>query len=509
MKIPLAHTGQFSKLFLDYINGEPSLHSFYRLPPQITSFQQAIRTKSNFSHREILAERIEKQYQDAGLEVDTKIFLQPNTFTLTTGHQLNIFTGPLYFVYKILTTIKLAQELNMSYPDYNFVPVYWMATEDHDFEEINHIHLFGKKVEWQPPTIGGAVGRLTTEGFEAIWEQMPELKQVFGTFYDGKNSLAQATRQMVHHFFAHYGLYVIDGDDGELKKIFVPYMEKEIAESYGFEQVMDSSQQLKALGYSTQISPREINLFYLGQFSRDRIVKDADTFRAADRVWTFSELIEHLHNQPQNFSPNVVLRPLYQECVLPNLAYIGGPAEVGYWMQLKGVFDAVQIDFPIVLPRNFLMLIPKNLGQKLQKLGFNSQDIFKDEARLKEAYLENNSSQKVDFEVEKSQIAEIFLAVKAKTKAIDPTLESAAAAEEQKLYKALENLEKKLQKSIENKHAQALGQIANLKTKFFPKGTPQERHDNFLNFWLNDKQVIDLIHKQMTPFNFSYLVVEL
>ena len=174
--IPFKETGYFSEIICDYLEEAPSLQPFYHRFPSITSFKAQIEEKQgSFSDdiRKVLAAALVKQYEGVETSAKTKKHLSmlkdSNTFTVVTGHQLNLFTGPLYFLYKIISTINLTTELKKAYPEQHFVPVYWMATEDHDFEEINYFNFKGKKIHWNRDA-SGAVGHLSTEGLKAVFE---------------------------------------------------------------------------------------------------------------------------------------------------------------------------------------------------------------------------------------------------------------------------------------------------------------------------------------------------
>ncbi len=503
LKIPLAQTGQFSKLLLDYIQNPEKLSDFFKYKPDIESFRHIIENKTN-PYREILAQRLKAQYQQVGIDMDFGYLTEKQTFTVTTGHQLNIFTGPLYFIYKLLTTIKLAHQLNHRFPGYRFVPVYWMASEDHDFEEVNHIHLFGRKITWTPAAIGGAVGRLRTTDFAPIWQQFPELQPLFDKYYNGEHTLAEATRLLVHEFFGQWGLIIVDGDDAELKRLFLPIMREELLNQFSYTAVNQSNILLKSLGYSPQITARELNLFYMSALSRDRIIPWAEGFTCGKKNWSPKEILHELENQPQAFSPNVVLRPLYQETILPNVAYVGGPAEIAYWLQIKRVFEAVAVDFPVVLPRNFVMLFPETQVQKIQKLRLEMADVFLGESELKNRFIERNSIQIPDFETEKTELSALFERMKQKVAIWEPTLTASVGAEFQKAKKSLEHLQKRLQKAVEARHTQTIEQVLALKRRFFPDNQPQERHDNFLNFWLNNRELLHLVLNHIEPFEFQY-----
>ena len=152
--IPFKKTGYFSNLICDYLDAKESLFPFYERPPQIDKFAEQIRAKQNFpsSHREVLFSVLKNQYREIDISEDTKVNIsllrEVSTYTVVTGHQLNLFTGPLYFLYKIISTINLTKELKLANPENNFVPIYWMATEDHDFDEINYFNFRGKKLQW-------------------------------------------------------------------------------------------------------------------------------------------------------------------------------------------------------------------------------------------------------------------------------------------------------------------------------------------------------------------------
>ncbi|MBL0049581.1 MAG: bacillithiol biosynthesis BshC [Bacteroidetes bacterium] len=232
--ISYAQSNYFSKLILEYISGSDKLNYFYNAKPEIASFSAIIEAKSKETiNRNLLYEVIDQQYKNGNCTVpnaNLQLLSQENTFTVTTGHQLCLFTGPLYFIYKIISTINLAEALKANYPNFNFVPFYWMASEDHDFAEVNHIHVFGKKIEFNPtmPTSSIPVGKISTEGIQVVLDEIKsilgesesakQLVALFDNAYKNSKNLADATRILVHSLFGHYGLVVLDADDARLKK---------------------------------------------------------------------------------------------------------------------------------------------------------------------------------------------------------------------------------------------------------------------------------------------------
>ncbi len=507
-KIDLAQTKQFSPFFIDYIQQKPSLKPFYSEFPTLENFEkQLAHRKFNKDKRQVLHSVLSEQYkQVAPYPAETlALLLQDNTFTVTTGHQLNIFGGPLYLIYKLVTTINLAKALKKKYPAYNFVPVYWMATEDHDFEEISYFYLFGKKYTWESKQTG-AVGRMNPKEIETILNELPEKTNLFEKAYVQHATLADATRCWVHELFGEEGLICIDADNPLLKAQFTDVIEKDIFEQTTYHTVSRTSEELTDLGYETQVNPRQINLFYLDKNVRERIVGKDENFEVlnTDIKLGQQELKELIETNPERFSPNVLLRPVYQEVILPNLAYIGGPAEVTYWMQLKELFTTLHIPFPILMPRNFAMIVGKTFQKKLDKLGISAAELFGEENLLKRLYVEKTVTNPVTVAEEEQVITDTFENLVKKALELDKTLEGFIRAEAQKTMKSLENIEKRLKKAEEKNQETGINQLLNVKSKLFPNGGLQERTDNFLNFSLNNPAFIKTLLEVFDPLEFCF-----
>ncbi|RYG20080.1 MAG: bacillithiol biosynthesis cysteine-adding enzyme BshC, partial [Chitinophagaceae bacterium] len=419
-----------------------------------------------------------------------------NTFTVTTGHQLNLFTGTLYFIYKIVTTINLALELKIANPDKNFVPIYWMATEDHDFEEINHVNVDEKDISWIQQT-NGATGRLSTKTVEAavsaykgylgITKNGKKLAKLVENAYLGNDNLADATRVLVNSLFERYGLVIMNADEPALKKQFSDIMRQDIIGQHSERIIEKTSKFLNEKGYKTQVNGREINFFYLKDNLRERIILKDNlyTINHTDIRFTKEELIAEIDQFPERFSPNVIMRPLYQEVILPNIAYIGGGAEVSYWMQLKANFDYYKIDFPVLLLRNSALLIDERSATNLIKLGFKLEDAFLPTKELQKMWIERNTNSRLNLKEELSAIEIIFEQIKLNGFKIDKTLESSAESAKTKTIHLLTNFEKKLFRAEKRKHDVSLKQIENVKNRLFPTGVLQERTVNLAPMYVN------------------------
>ncbi len=511
-QISFEESQAFAPIFLDYLSGNEKLRPFYQYEPNLAQFEAAIQARKqnpqgvSSSHRQALHEVLSRQYQNIPQAPQAQIdrLLDEKTFTVTTGHQLNLFTGPLYFIYKIVSTINLSERLNQAYPDYHFVPVYWMATEDHDFEEINHFHLFYQDYVWESQQ-KGAVGRFKTQEVAAIYEKIGEDLPWLKEAYLNAAHLAEATRRLVHHLFAEEGLIILDADEIALKSFLKPIIREELHKHLANELVNQASERLDQLGYKTQVFPREINFFYLKDDLRARIVREGNTYEVLNHDIHFSDaqMEALIEEHPEYFSPNVVMRPLYQEMILPNLAYLGGPGELAYWLQLKDVFEHYQVPYPILLPRNFALVLNKTNASKFEKLALAPIDLFKPSHVLKDEYIKAHTDGEIELEAEKAAIHETYQQVAQKANEVDQSLEGFVGAEENKALKSLENIEKRLKKSEENKQKNELNQLLSLKDKLFPDGKLQERHDNFLNFYINQPDFITELRKKFDPLSFQ------
>jgi bacillithiol biosynthesis cysteine-adding enzyme BshC len=431
-----------------------------------------------------------------------------NTFTITTGHQLNIFTGPLFFIYKIVAAINMAKILKEKYSSYNFVPVYWMASEDHDFEEINNFRLFGEKYVWETEQ-KGPVGRFETQTMKSLLDEIPEKPDFFTQCYLDSKNLSKATRIIANQLFGDHGLVILDADEKELKDQFKSIIKDDLLNGKAHQSVQTATKQLEGLGYKSQIFPRPINLFYMDNGLRERIEEVDGKYMVMHTSLSFSkEEIETLIDEhPEKFSPNVVLRPVYQEVILPNLAYIGGPAEVSYWLQLKDVFDHYEIPFPVLFPRLFGMIISKAIVRKMDKLQLDPKAVFKHFSVLKEELIYKDTEPVHDLTGQICEIEKVFDSIKSKVNELDKSLEGFVMSEFKKAEKGIGNIQKRLKKAEEQKEEVSIKQLEGILEKLFPDGNPQEREDNFLNFYINNPNFINELIDLLNPFELNYNIL--
>jgi bacillithiol synthase len=519
-RIAPEHTNTYSRIALDYLNESSLLAPLVNHFPGTEGFQKAIEARKGFSqiNRKVLVNALDAQYSSYSNDVTASQLAKlrlSNTYTVTTGHQQNLFTGPLYFWYKIINTIQLANALNKQYPDKHFVPIFWMATEDHDYEEVNHFY-FGEKKLVVEQASGNAVGRM--EAAPAL-NLLKELRQLMGNGLKAKelleifektyahNTLSHATRYLVHHFFANDGLIILDADDAALKKLFRPIINKELEEGF-VSAKLKSTVDFLDRNYKVQVNPREVNLFLLEDDKRERIDRHHSAFRTSEtgKILSFEQLKE---KDDQCFSPNVLMRPLYQEYILPNVAYIGGGAELAYWLQLKEVFHFAEIPYPIVMLRNSALWVDSKTSRLLKKTACTWEQAFLPIDILRNEKTREWSALQVDFSDQRIAIQRVFDQLLEVARQTDGSFEGAVRAEETRQLKSLDRLEKRLLKAEKRRHAEQLKQLDELGKGLYPGGVWQERRMNFSELYLGfGSGFKDYLMSELDPLKVEFVIFE-
>lgn len=486
------------------IEGIPSiLKDFLKKQGEIFSrkdVQERIKVKKQSYtsvDRKILHEVVTEQMKGLSLSnlqrQNLEFLAKHNTFTITTGHQLNLFSGAVFFVYKILQTIKIADYLSREFPEYTFLPVFWLATEDHDFEEIQSFSTETKRYTLDAKN-GTAVGRIVIEDTAFIQEFRQDFKDfpqgqalinLMEECYQVGKTLAEATRKFVQALFRDYGLLIIDGDDVRLKKMMTGIFERELKDQILYTSTQQEVQKLTQQYGKVQVNPREINLFYLDE-ERNRIVKEKNgnyTVLNTEKTFSWEEMMEELYSHPEKFSPNAVMRPCYQEKVLPNIAYIGGNAEVAYWLELKDFFKAADIPFPMLIPRHSMLWLTEKQVKKMEKWEVAPSEIIQSEqALLKPRFLKNESLERI-LEQGKNALCQSFKALKENALQTDVTFLNLVVAEEQRQMKSFTRMKKRLHRAEKRKNADKVEQFHRWYESLHPNGIWQERVYNFSVFF--------------------------
>lgn len=528
--ISYPETNYFSNLILDYLSEKKELEDLYHHFPKIENFEAQIKEKSsNYDHsiRKDLVEALNEQYSNLEVSEATRENIDSlkleNSYTVVTGHQLNLFTGPLYFLYKIVSTINLTRQLKEKYPDKTFVPIYWMATEDHDFEEINFFNLNGKKFKWNNAENRAgrtAVGKLSTEGLEEVFklfsaeigggENAEYLKSLFEKGYSQHDNLTDATRFIANELFGKYGLVILAAGDKKLKKHFIPQVKNELLKQVSYSETSNTVKKINALDYKLQVNPREINLFYLTGEIRERIIKREDKYfvHETEISWTEAEILEEVENHPERFSPNVMMRPLYQEVILPNLCYIGGGGELAYWLELKSYFEAENITFPVLLLRNSALLQTSKQNDKRQRLNISIPELFLKQHELINRKVRKISNIDIDFSSQKEHLVQQFQQMYDLAEQTDESFIGAVKAQEVKQLKGLDNLEKRLLRAQKRKLKDEVERIAKLQNDLFPNRSLQERQTNFSEFYAEyGQELITELINELNPLESNFKIL--
>lgn len=510
--LPYHETHAFSPLVLDYISRNPALRPFYRHAPDISGLRSSIEERMKFpTDRSLLVDAIRKTH--AGTELTEKqhanilALSSPQTFTVCTAHQPNIFSGFLYFVYKILHTVSLAEAFREAAPEFNFVPVFCIGSEDNDLDELSQFRLHGVKRKWETKQ-EGAVGRmkvdkslldliLQVEGGLGSEPFGHEIAQILRKAYRLDVCIADATTMLIQQLFAEYGLLVLQPDQPALKRTMIPVFRDELNAQRSFHLVNDTLRQLEPL-YKVQVNPREINLFYLEEGGRHRILREDDLFivDSTARRFTSAEIHAELDAYPERFSPNVVLRGLYQETILPNIAFIGGGSEIAYWLELQALFDHYRVPYPMLVLRNsFLLVTPVEAGM-LEKSGWNAADLFRSDMDLMNDLARQHAMKQLDLRQEITETTGLFARINDIAGGIDPTLIRHVSALEKKSVDRLRELEKKMLRAEKRKHEDASRQLRKIRSALFPGMSLQERYENIMPYYARyGKGIIDCIYQ--------------
>lgn len=522
--IPYRQTGYFTTIINDYIEQSPGLQPFYEHPVSWDGIRESIKKRQAFrTDRTTLVQVLEEQYAQVvtseAVKANIAQLQHENTFTIVTAHQPHIFTGHLYFIYKIVHAIKLADELNRRLPACHFVPVYYMGSEDADLDELGKIFIGGEEIKW-PTSQQGAVGRMSTKGTEEIIERLagelsvqpygPELISLLKECYHPSTNIQTATFQLVNRLFSRYGLVVLIPDNARLKSAMRAVFREDLLQQTPSEIVENTITQLSAQ-YKVQATPREINLFYLKDDIRERIVKVGEEYRVVGKGIRFTEgsLLDELEKHPERFSPNVILRGLFQETILPNIAFVGGGGETAYWLELKELFHHYQVPFPLLLLRNSFLFIERKWKERISKLGIELPQLFKEERLIANDIVRRDTDKQLQLNGEMEELNAVYARIQALAGKVDSTLSKHVSTLQVRATERLYRLEKKMLLAEKRTFSDQQNQLQTLKRALFPRKSLQERVDNFMPYfarWGDD--FITMIYNHSPLLEQLFTVIE-
>ena len=508
------------KKVLKYIN------SFYS---KENILKQSESRSKNFSkeQRQILVKSLQDQYSKIEISKKTlkniSSLLEPNTFCITTGHQINLFTGPLMVIYKIAQVINISNQLNLDSENFKYVPVLWIATEDHDFEEISEINLNQKKIKWEINSNNLPVGEIEINNFKNVLRDYKDsiidhnfkenIEEIIDNSYKEGDTLSISTLKFINSLFSEHGLIIIDANKKDLKSLFTDQLKNEIDNFSCKEKTSSQISQLKKdfESFKVQVNPSDINFFKLTDKGRKRIRYDKKLYNVDDEnSYNKDEILNLIDKSPELFSPNAIMRPLYQEIVLPNVCYVGGPNELRYWMQLKTYFDDNKVQFPILKLRNSAYIIDSKTSKKIKNSGIEIKYFIGELNELVNYKIENTSSMKVNFDSLRSNLSLQFDELRKVSLETDKSFVGALNAQEKKQKKGIDDLEKKLIKAEKKNYEAEIKTIRSIHSYLNPSNISQERYLNFGNFYsCKGPSFINYIVEKISIMDDKILIIDL
>jgi bacillithiol synthase len=516
-------TGFFSPLANAFVNGDKDLATFYKHPASLEGIAAAINERQRSGvDRQLLVSELTNQYKSLQttdkVKANIRLLSDENTFTVCTAHQPAIFTGSLFFVYKIIHAIKLAEELTIKFQGKKFIPVFYMGCEDADLDELGNIFLDGDKINWETNQ-SGAIGRMKTKGLDKIINRvegelsvLPHGKELVATLkecYLNSPDIQTATFTLIDKLFGEYGLVVLIPDNPNLKRKMIPVFEDELF-NHRSSTIVEKTIAELSKKFKAQAQPREINLFYLQENVRERIERSGNEWKVVNTDITFDaeSLKKELNEYPERFSPNVILRGLFQETILPDVAFIGGGGEIAYWLELKGVFEKYNVPYPVLVLRNSFLVIEERWKEKIDKLRISVAGIFRDERELMNDFVKRESRNQLTLAGEITNFTSYYDRLKTVAGQIDDTLTTHVAALQTRAIKPLHELEKKLLRAERRKYEVEKRQLSAVKKALFPNNNLQERVDNFMPYYAKwGKDFLKAIYDHSLTLEQKFVVI--
>lgn len=516
MNVPYTSLPGYNDLFIDYINNFDKVSKFYDFPFDSQGlFNSIITKKESYNTGKIsrleLAELLKTQnkFFNSGESTFLNIeFLKdPDTFAIVTGQQIGMLTGNLYTIIKALNAVQLSRSLSAKYPEFKFVPVFWLEADDHDFLEINNINVFDKsnnvknikyfekgteKERYLMPT-GRIVLDIHIEAFKASLKDLllpteftEQLFDYINKSYKEGIDLLTAFARFFNYIAGDTGIIFCNPTDKEIKRMMIPVFEKELnTYPQTCEMIVNTSAELEIENYEPQVKPRSINLFYTHNNSRHLIEYKEDklSLRHTRQKFEKEELFDLLYSNPENFSPNVILRPVCQDYLFPTVAYIGGPSEVAYFAQFKDVYRFYEMNLPVIYPRTSITLIEKRVESFLEKYDIGFEELFEAESAAKKLLGKVNEVNVEDiFGNFKDELNAVVYTYSVLLNEVDKNLMINLRNKYDKFVENLGFIKDKFVESQIKQNDSTGSKLTSVVTSVNPENTPQERFINVVYF---------------------------
>ena len=527
-------------LFLDYLYEFENVSDFYpydfrNRDNYLKIFKNILEKRSYLSAD--ISQLISNQYSNINksetTEGNIKKLSDKKTLAIVTGQQLGILGGPLYTFYKIITAIKLSRFLSERYNDYNFVPVFWLEGDDHDFNEVRAIKIIdegnsllniGYKEEIEEDDAKQSVGHIKFDStiqdfFDNLGKNLKDtefkvqLLNELKDFYSEGKSFKEAFKDLIFKYFDEYGLIIFDPQEIEVKRLLKPIFKKEITDfRLHTEKLVHLSATLEEL-YHAQVKVKPVNLFLNYDGGRHSVepVDNEFRLRRKRKSFTYDQLLELLENEPDKFSPNVLLRPICQDFLLPTAFYIGGPSEISYFAQIKPLYEFYDIVQPIIYPRSSATILESTIENILEKNSVQINDLFIDVENVKKKIINSVAESSIDamFDGLTKQVETAFDQLKEKLIDLDKTIADASNRYRDKIFSSINELKSKAEKAQQKKYEVTLRQIDKAAINLFPNSNLQERELNFV-YYVNKygNEFIKKIFDELQINKFEHQILE-
>ncbi|MCU7489881.1 MAG: bacillithiol biosynthesis cysteine-adding enzyme BshC [Ignavibacteria bacterium] len=526
-------------LFLDYMYEFESVKDFYHKDFRDTEafrshFAEVAGKKRN--HRTLLSSILHDQYENLTPSKKTleniDLLSSDKTLAVVTGQQLGLYGGPLYTFYKIITAIKLCSFLKDKYEAYRFVPVFWLEGDDHDFDEVRSANLIGESNDvvnvvyndGEPSEVNrGSMGKLTfnssisqtNEEVNSILRDndfKPRIMEKLKNYYKEGETFKSSFRKLLFDIFDEYGIIFFDPQDGRIKELLRPVFRQELENfSDHTKELVQISAELEEV-YHAQVKVNPINLFYSDEDGRYLIEPADDDFRLKSKRKKILKhtIMEMLDSNPDKFSPNVLLRPICQDYILPTAFYVGGPGEISYFAQVIPLYKFYNVPQPVVYPRSSLTIVEKNIQKTIDKYSLRFNDFFNDKETLFENVIKSISDMEFESEFQacEREIQQSLDKLKGKLLSIDKTLNDAVSKVNERVDQSLKILKDKTNEAQKKKHESTIRQLNKASNVLFPNGNFQERELSFIYFahkygldiikWMFSELAINRFEHQIT-----------
>jgi bacillithiol biosynthesis cysteine-adding enzyme BshC len=502
--------GSYKPLYLDYISRFSAVSSFFAADPRDPAAWAGVadRVSARPHPFERLSSVLARQNRDLGADaraLESIELLSRGALAVVTGQQVGLFGGPLYTLYKALTAVEVARRTRerLGRP---VVPLFWMDADDHDFDEVRRVRILNRdhdvqllSYETETPTAQTPVGAHRLESsvealIETLAESLPDsefkadaLARLASCYHAGA-TLAEAFGRFLLQVSAGLGLAVVNPSDPELKSLAAPLFEREVLErSESGRRVRETTEALVSRGYHAQATAAAgfLNLFYASPARFHIDTRDGNFEVAAGRpALPAEELIRLLRAEPGSFSPNVLLRPLYQDTILPTLAYVAGPNELAYFAQLGGVYRHFDVPMPLIVPRASFSVVEKAQARFLERYRLQIAELRVDDEAALNRILREQSPPELERDLERARscVSEIMQALARDLGAVDPTLTDTVRSTQGKVLHLIGELESRALRALKRKDETLRRQFLSARTALFPEFELQERQLTTLQY---------------------------